>query len=526
MSYQLPHGWTVAPLGHHVERSKSTWDETEQPRWYLGLEHIQGDGLGVANPQEVTNDVQFRSTKLLFRTGDVLYGRMRTYLNKVWIADRNGVCSSEIFVLRVRPTIDSVYLSHFLRSERFVALASGLQKGARSPRLSYEDFADISIPLPGIGEQRRLAKILDAIDEARSKDRLIIRELAALLPAIFREIFGDLRHQQRKWIQQPLGEVADVTSGLQVTPARTSGPDDREDATRMSVPYLRVAHVFRERIDLITEPVTRMLVTKRELDTRSLERGDILVVEGHGNLHELGRAALWFGDIAPCVHQNHLIRIRTKDHRVTAEYVSGLINSTLGRDYVMRSGRTTSGLNTISAGTIKKLPIPIAPPHLLDRYTEAFHEVRSWTQLAEERSSHVQSLYTTVSRRTFEGRLSVQVPTYPGGSADVRVQEPDPIVMPSVIERPVIRLLKSSQVNVWKHALEIPGSFTLSQFKLHLKAQGRVIGSDENFPTSDEALRRTLMFLTNIGALIMEMSGELVRWRRPEPLTETDHVEV
>jgi len=148
-----------------------------------------------------------------------------------------------------------------------------------------------------------------------------------------------------------LGEVADVQGGLQVTRKRASLP--------IEVPYLRVANVYRDRLDLAE--MKTMRVTEPELSRVSLKRGDILVVEGHGNPLEIGRTSVWDGSIEPCIHQNHLIRVRMRNGSAIPHYVSTFLNSPVGRRQLIKAGRTTSGLNTINITNVRELQVPLPP---------------------------------------------------------------------------------------------------------------------------------------------------------------------
>jgi len=90
-----------------------------------------------------------------------------------------------------------------------------------------------------------------------------------------------------------------------------------------------------------------------------LEVGDILFVEGNGSRAELGRVALWNGEISDCVHQNHIIKARPVLSRLLPEFAMAWFNSEAGRDHFFKSGKTTSGLGTINSTVIRTAPIPL-----------------------------------------------------------------------------------------------------------------------------------------------------------------------
>jgi type I restriction enzyme, S subunit len=152
------------------------------------------------------------------------------------------------------------------------------------------------------------------------------------------------------WKKVLLGEISEIQGGLQVT--------SRRNSLSVEAPYLRVANVYRNYLDL--DEIKKIRLTERELERTSLESGDLLVVEGHGNPNEVGRVAMWDGSISPCVHQNHLIRVRL-DSRAVPAFIVTLLNSPEGRLHLLRSANTTSGLNTISTSDVRTTPV-ILPP--------------------------------------------------------------------------------------------------------------------------------------------------------------------
>jgi type I restriction enzyme S subunit len=124
---------------------------------------------------------QFKSTSFHFLPGDVLYGRLRPYLNKVWCADREGLCSSEFIVLPPGNDFLPTYLAFYLNYEEFVEFANQLNQGDR-PRVSFDQIAGYKVPLPPLAEQRRIVakveELLGRVEAARAR--------LARVPAILR----------------------------------------------------------------------------------------------------------------------------------------------------------------------------------------------------------------------------------------------------------------------------------------------------------------------------------------------------
>jgi type I restriction enzyme S subunit len=107
-AYELPEGWVWAKLSDIIEPSKEKmqppFNETEK---YIGLEHI-GSNTGRIVGMGKGTDV--KSTKNRFYKGDVLYGKLRPYLNKTVIIDFNGICSTDLIVFRRSDFLENEYL--------------------------------------------------------------------------------------------------------------------------------------------------------------------------------------------------------------------------------------------------------------------------------------------------------------------------------------------------------------------------------------------------------------------------------
>ena len=126
---------------------------------YLGLEHIESHTGIITKNLELGQNML--SQKNVFHSGDVLYGKLRPYLNKVAVADTEGVCSTDILVLK---TAIPKYLKYALLSEAFVQQTSELMKGISLPRIGIDDFLNQKIPLPPLSEQKKIVEKIEKLE--------------------------------------------------------------------------------------------------------------------------------------------------------------------------------------------------------------------------------------------------------------------------------------------------------------------------------------------------------------------------
>ncbi len=167
---------TRRPLGDFCTLSGERVDPGNAPSAdfnYLGLEHIT-EGTGESTWTGPCKGATIKSTKNVFRKGDVLYGKLRPYLNKVWIADFDGVCSTEILVLK--PRIPATLLKYLLLAPTFVEEAKAKTGGVSLPRIKPGEV--MLIPVPDVGSQvKKLSKMATDIEAEKQRQQVKLERL-------------------------------------------------------------------------------------------------------------------------------------------------------------------------------------------------------------------------------------------------------------------------------------------------------------------------------------------------------------
>lgn len=167
--FDIPDHWKWYPLGKIVEYGKGTQigsSEISETTWVLDLEDIEKGTGRLLNKKRGTPTT---SNKAKFCKGDVLYGKLRPYLNKVLVADEDGVCTTEIVpisVVTAKLPLLAEYLQSYLMSPFFLDYANKISYGVKMPRLGTKDAKAALIPVPPIEEQTRIvAKLEEAFAE-------------------------------------------------------------------------------------------------------------------------------------------------------------------------------------------------------------------------------------------------------------------------------------------------------------------------------------------------------------------------
>ena len=199
MADKLPTGWVKTTLGevNMPSRARALPSEAfELP--YVGMEHVEAQTMRLLGQGSAS---ELKSSSVRFNQGDVLYGKMRPYLNKVWLAEFDGLCSAEFLVFPKTNGLNGQLFAYRLNSQDFVNFANHQVSGDR-PRVDFEKLATFPFPLPPTREQERIVTKLDALlsrvaaGEAaarRAMERLQRYRAAVLHAAVTGELTRDWR---------------------------------------------------------------------------------------------------------------------------------------------------------------------------------------------------------------------------------------------------------------------------------------------------------------------------------------------
>lgn len=201
--------WPMVKLGDVVSlRGESIVDFSSVNEFpFIGLEHM-AEGGGVAASSSV-EDFDPKSAKSLYRKGDLLFGRLRPNLRKVALADTDGICSTDITVLTPKQDIDHRFLYFALLSHHFYCQVKNNVNGINLPRINTKRLLKLTIPLPPLEEQRRIAQILQLVDFQKHTVRHVLSvTFKSLRTSIFHGVSSGPAVEERR-----LSEICDLYGG-------------------------------------------------------------------------------------------------------------------------------------------------------------------------------------------------------------------------------------------------------------------------------------------------------------------------
>jgi len=375
---------------------------------YVGLEHIDSGRFFLSRHESPT---QVRSAKSRFYPGDVLYGKLRPYLDKAVVAETEGICSTDILVLEPIE-VPAWFLCGILHSDAFIERAKQTTHGVNHPRTSWsgiELFETLSL---GLLERRKIATVLLKIQRAIETQEKIIQSLRDLKKSTMQHLFTHgLRGEKTKmteigeipesWAESTLGELCKSDGGCIQT-----GPFGSQlhasDYQSSGVPVVNPTHMLDNRI--VHEEVPQISAANaNRLSRHVLEEGDILFARRG----EIGRHALVTECEAGWLCGTGCFLVRIRDSRVLDAFISWLLYSQPLQDWLLAhaAGAIMPNLNNRILQAC-----PIAFPRTTGEQTEivgALDGLERKLKLHESKKSVLQDLFKTTLNKLVTGEIRV-----------------------------------------------------------------------------------------------------------------------
>lgn len=183
--FEVPSSWvwtTLGEISNYGECNNVSVDSITDDDWVLELEDLEKDTAKIIQTLSRSKR-SIKGVRHRFNKGDILYSKLRTYLNKVLVAPQSGYCTTEIMPFNSYCNVSSYYLNHVLRSAYFLDYTQQCGYGVKMPRLSTTDACNGMIPLPPLAEQKRIVKeiehwfsLIDVIESGKEDLQATIKQ--------------------------------------------------------------------------------------------------------------------------------------------------------------------------------------------------------------------------------------------------------------------------------------------------------------------------------------------------------------
>jgi type I restriction enzyme S subunit len=290
---------------------------------FVGGEHLDSESLKIKRWGS-TSDVH--AQKLLFKKGQILFGKRNAYLRKVAYADFDGVCSAHIMVLQYKPKfVEEKFFPFFMQSDQFWERANMISEGSMSPTIKWKILGKQEFFIPPKKLQQKIAGVLWTLEESINKKDEIVEVAKRFKKALMKHLLtygavgfdeaGKIKLKRtkiglvpEKWEVMRLGDVVDeIKNGF------ASGKRDEN-----GIIQIRMNNVTTDG-RLIFDSYLKVPVPK-SVDEWLLKKGDLLF-NNTNSIDLVGKSTIFNNAPFPCTFSNHFTRIRFKKDLALPELI-------------------------------------------------------------------------------------------------------------------------------------------------------------------------------------------------------------
>lgn len=358
-----------------------------------------GDGFYIDKSSRFLNSETAKRLKCTYlKEGDILVARMPDPLGRACIFPQSEMpCVTVVDVCIIRPNqnkVDNRWLMHTINSPVMRQRINEYVTGTTRQRISRGNFSKLKVSVPPLLEQRRIASILDKVDELRQKRQQAIEKLDQLLPATFMDMFGDPVSNPKGFKVAKLAEQVDL---IQIGPFGTQL--HQEDYIENGIPLINPSHIKNGKII----PNDKLTVSKskhEELTQYHLRLNDVLL----GRRGEMGRCAVVTEKEVGWLCGTGSLFIRPNREKINPFFLELLLSSDSIKKYLenVSQGQTMANLNKSIVGAIPLILPSIEIQNKFFIISEKIDKMKSEFKNAKNRANN---LFESLQNQAFSGNL-------------------------------------------------------------------------------------------------------------------------
>lgn len=379
--------WPMVKLGDVVSlRGESIVDFSSVNEFpFIGLEHM-AEGGGVAASSSV-EDFDPKSAKSLYRKGDLLFGRLRPNLRKVALADTDGICSTDITVLTPKQDINHRFLYFALLSHHFYCQVKNNVNGINLPRINAKRLLKLTIPLPPLDEQRRIARILNLIDLQRNAANnvisVILKELRA---SVFHQTSSSPGTEERR-----ISEVCDLYGGASLPKGQPF------DNTKNGLLLMKVSDMNKKGNERHIHSTAMHVPNIPETLPNSIAPAHTVVLPKRGAAIATNKKRL---TTRYTMLDPNLIGVRSKTPTVDSVYLYEWFEN-----FDLTTITSGSSIPQLNKKDLNPLLIPVPARTAMQDFTAANSKIDEIDQHVRDKLTLLEELHQSLATRAFAGQL-------------------------------------------------------------------------------------------------------------------------
>jgi type I restriction enzyme S subunit len=389
--------YSVVPLQDLAEQidyglTASATDSGNGPK-FLRITDIQDDHVDWSTVPLCNCTAEDRE-KYVLKTGDIVFARTGATTGKSFLirsCPSGAVFAS--YLIRVRPSasVDSGYLARFFQTPDYWRYVTRSSTGTAQAGVNASNLKKLSVPLPPLEEQYRIAAILDKADAVRRKRKEAIALTEELLRSAFLEMFGDPVTNPNGWTLSKLSDVCDkITDGTHHSPPTLSE----------GVPYITAKHLKVHGLEFFSDPWFVSEEEHKKIYSRcNPEKGDVLYIKDGATT---GIAAINNYDFEFSMLSS--LALLKVGKYITSEYLCDWLNNKSVRSSHLKN-IAGAAITRLTLAKIKNFYIPIPPLSLQTEYKSIKLKITEVTFDIKKQEAESLNLFNSLLQRAFRGEL-------------------------------------------------------------------------------------------------------------------------
>ncbi|WP_236322072.1 restriction endonuclease subunit S [Aeromonas veronii] len=411
----IPDSWAATNLGSIVDYGKTQKCELadiDGVTWVVELEDIEKDTSRIIS-RGYTPARDFKSSKNIFNKGDILYGKLRPYLNKVVMADENGVCSTEIIPINAEPLVINKYVFYWIKSHHFLDYVNDVSYGVNMPRLGTSDGLNAPFILAPFAEQKEIVDRLDILlaQVEATQARLeriadIIKQFrqSVLAAAVSGKLTDEWREGASLWQKLTIDNLAHVKGGKRLP----QGEELVESDT--GFPYIRAGQLKQGTVicngDARTKQLYLTASAHAQISRYIVEENDVyLTIVGAS----IGDAGLIPSHYHGANLTENAAKITEFKKPLSSKFLAYWLRSSALQEIIQLEIKS-GAQGKLALKRIKELPVPYPEleeqTEIVRRVEQLFAYADSIEQQAKAAKERVDNLTQAILAKAFRGELT------------------------------------------------------------------------------------------------------------------------
>ena len=394
--------WPTKPLSEITEsitygHTASAQDNGDGPK-FLRITDIQNDKVDW-NTVPLCECSPREEAASLLRRGDILFARTGATTGKSFLirdCPKRAIFASYLIRVRPSPTVDSVFLSHFFKTDAYWRQITQKVRGVAQPGVNATTLGTLQIPLPPMAEQQRIAAILDRAEALRAMRRQALAKFESLTASLFLEMFGDPVVNPSNWTRAKLKNVVLEPYGVKAGPFGSSLK--KEEYTESGYRIYGQEQVLAGRFDVGDYYIGP--AKYRQLASCAVQKNDVLM----SLVGSFGAVLVVPDGIEPGIINPRLLRIRPNREKLNSYFLADLLRlPSVQKELQRHSHGGTMGI--LNAAQIKDLNIILPPVAKQSEYINRSRAIQVGLERQRAADNELQSLFSSLQSRCFRGEL-------------------------------------------------------------------------------------------------------------------------